>query len=638
MQAADALEEAHGRGVIHRDIKSANLIVTDKGQLKVLDFGLAKFVRPGGVLADGTQSRDSAAGLVQGTFSYMSPEQALGRTVDRRTDLFSLGVVLYEMLTGRLPFTGDSVTDVLDRIIHHEPAAVARFNYDVPPELEAVVRKSLEKDPGFRYQSARELYIDLHNLRRDMSGVERRWGTVRQEAELLRADTTRGAAASRNAVAVLTFSNITRDPVDDWVGSGIAETVTSDLKNLQGLTVIGRAQIFDALKNISTAVVAQLDEALGSDRTSARRHMARGRRIPEARGSHPDHVAVHRRRDGGHSQDGQDRRAVAQIFDLQDRIVYELTEGLNLTLAQSEIAAIEQDETQSVEAYEAYSRGMMNLRMAGRDSIERAVGLFEKAVDRDPAYASAWAALGQAYELKGSFLSMPDLLEQSLAALHKALALNPRLPQIHGWIGTTLSGLGRYGEAEASLRQAVSLDPRNANTHSSLARVYWIGQGRLDEAMTELRAAIALNPQAGYSYLQLALLHALKGEYALAEDACRHAIDLQEHYLSGTEGLLIVGAHARLGYVYYLEGRYPEAVREYEKEMTFLSSTDHALRERTTIEVTAKLGAAHLRSGNLAEAERHFNQAIKAYQSRLARGVDDPFTKYLHRRGLRAPG
>ena len=319
---------------------------------------------------------------------------------------------------------------------------------------------------------------------------------------------------------------------------------------------------------------------------------------------------------------------ITNIFTLQDQIVYDLSRGINLTLNKSEVAAIEQKETESVEAYEARSRAMMNLLEGSPQALDRALHLLEKATQYDPNYAAAWAALGAAYDFKGSFLSLKELSHKAVEIERRAIALDPKLADAHRWLGLSLMSVGQYDDAIAAIEEAVRLQPADANNYSALGRGYWVGKGDLDAGIAHLERAAEINPDLGYAHLQLGLLYALRGELDHAESACRRAIDLQERFVSGREGLQIVGAYTRMGYVHYLRGELDEALRVFQQQVDALESSDHALKERTLIELDCKIGATYLRMKRTADADRHFSRAVKTFDRRLARGADDPFTKY----------
>jgi non-specific serine/threonine protein kinase len=620
MQVAEALDEAHAHGIVHRDIKTSNLMLTDRGLVKVLDFGLAQVTQGN---ADATYARLTLPGVVLGTLSYMAPEQALGQVIDGRADLFSLGVVLYEMLTGTLPFGGLTHGEMLEQILHFDPPPPSGRRSGLGPAIDAAVMRALEKDRSRRFQSATEFREALDAA---LTGAAPRRSTA---VRMPLTTNSRAIVGECCAVAVMTFANISREPADDWIGSGIAETVAADLKNVHGVTVISRARIYDAIKHLSGAESGRLDDNIAVDvgrRLGATWIVTGGyQRFGPALRITAQFLDA---RTGALEQTVKVDGKVEEIFALQDRIVFELLKGINLQVGSGEIQDIEQKETRSVEAYEAYSRGLMNLRLASRESLDRAISLFERATTLDPGYAEAWAALGAAFGYKGSFMTVPELVERAIEFERRALALDPDNARALAWLGNAYLNQGRYDEAIASIKQAVRLEPDNASARSSLARAYWVGRGRVDEAIAEFQQVIALNPEAGYAHLQLAFLLSLRGRLDEAERAARSAVDMQERFISGNEGLQVVGAHGRLGYVFYLQGRYEEAIAEYEREMAFIGSGDHVLRERSTIEVAQKLGAAWLRKGEAGHSARYFAMAARAFEDRVARGADDPHTRY----------
>ena len=628
LQIADALEEAHGLGIIHRDIKTANLILEAHGRVKVLDFGLAKFTGTAVELGNAETIAQTSLGVVVGTVSYMSPEQALGRPVDTRSDLFSLGVVVYESLTGRLPFTGDTTTAIVDTLIHADPPPLSRLNYDVPPQLDDAVRKLLQKKPDARYQTARELLVDLRAVKQNLEREARPASGSSSSGLAVRPRPTEPPPPT-NAVAVIPFINITREPADDWIGSGIAETVTADLKSIKGLSLIGRERVFDALRVLGSSGTDTLDEQMS---------IVVGRQLKATwlvGGGYQrlgDLIRITARfvevGSGAVVRTVKIDGAIGDIFSLQDKIVFELSQGMKLKLDEGEMAEIERQETESVEAYENRSRAMMNILEGSPQALDHAIILLEKATRQDPKYAAAWAALALAYDFKGSFMSLPELSEKAVEVGRRATELNPKLADAHRWLGSALLSLGHFEEALASISVAVQLEPDDAGAHQSLARAYWVGRGDIDAGIAELERALAINPDLGYAHLQLGLLYALLGNYVKAERSCRVAVDLQERFLSGKEGLQIVGAHTRLGYVYYLQGRYPEAIKLYEHEVAALAASEHALRERSLIELHVKLAATYHKMERPTDANRHCTEAVTRFERRIARGADDPATKY----------
>jgi TolB-like protein/tRNA A-37 threonylcarbamoyl transferase component Bud32/Tfp pilus assembly protein PilF len=613
---AEALAAAHERGIVHRDVKPSNVLVAGGDRVKLVDFGLARLADP-----FSPDAPTESAKVLEGTVSYMSPEQLRGAALDARTDVFSLGVVLYEMLEGRPPFTGRTVVEIFDGILRSEPPPLTRFGDELPPELARIVLKMLEKDRDRRFQTMRDVYLDLEAARRGLAGSS-------------------PARRAKPAIAVMSFANVTGRPEDEWLGTGIAETVTADLENLKGVTVIGRERIFEVLRHLRSerGTASEEKAAVETARRVGARWLIGGayQRFGETLRITARFVEV---------ESGEVLRTVKidgrpeEIFELQDEIATKLTRDLCLTLDEPEPAPeLESDDTHSLEAYEAYSKGLVNIRADSRDSLDRAIALFEKAVALDPGYARAHLALGSAYQDKGDFLGVGELVKKALVTCGRAVELRPKSAQAWRGLGSTYLSLGRVDEALGAVEKAASLAPDDAEIRGTMARVLFVGKGLFREAAEEHEKALAANPQAGWSALQLAHCRALTGELERGREAAKRAIELQEQFLSGKAGFLIIGAHTRMGHLLDLEGRHAEAIAEYEREIDFLARTDHALKDRALIELHARMGEALARAGESERAAASYALAIEGFEERLKIGADDPYTRYYAATALAGRG
>lgn len=608
-QICDALAEAHARGVVHRDLKPANVMVAS-GRVKVLDFGLAQVREPSSApLDEATWSRGAVVeaerdGLT-GTPHYMSPEQYLGHPVDARSDIFSLGILFYELIAGRRPFGGENVMQIAHAIIAEEPSPLPPRMADARiPEIERLIRRMLAKDAAARPADLHEVCAAIARLRAPAPVLLPTSGTL--------------------TVAIAGFANLTRRGEDEWLGTGLSETVTAALQEIEGIEVWGRERLRESLRRLGLeAGELQPEDAVQVGRAAGSRWILAGgyqRQGDSVRVTARVVEVASGRVVRAIRQDG----TIAEIFALQDRIVADLSAGLRRSVA----AAQEGDDTHVIGAYEALAKGLLNVRADSYESLERGILHFERALALDPDYVRALVELGAAYTQKGDYLAAPELYDRATALIRRALELRPMLPRAWRELGKTQVAQGMIDAGLESLRRALSLAPDDPVILAGIGRGYFIGTADFPRAAEMYARAVERNPQAGWYWLQYAHVLALLRDFDRCEEATTRAIELQDAYISGQQGIMIVGAHMRRGHLRALQGRHAEALDALEGELAFVEHLDHALRSRIRIELHMRLGSSLRAVGRTAEADASFATAIESFEQRLALGADEPYTRY----------
>ena len=525
-QIADALATAHAKGIVHRDIKPANIFITERGQAKILDFGLAKQM-PHAVAPKAestTEDQDphlTSPGVALGTVAYMSPEQVRGEEVDARTDLFSLGIVLYEAATGRQAFSGTTSGMIFEAILNRAPSSPVQLNPDLPHKLEEIINKALEKDRSLRYQSAVDLRTDLQRLRRDLGhGASPPAGTRSpmdrfRPTESKEKSSTGKQSKAIDSLAILPLENASGDPEKDYLSDGIAETLMNALAQLRKIRIVPQAVAF---RHRGPGVdPLRVGSELGVRAVLAGRMVQRGEELTVS----VELVDVRRQ---ARLWGGRYNRKMADLISLQEELTTEIAEKLRLQLTGEDQKKLRKRPTQNDDAYKLVLMAR-HLQRSSFEGARRAIALCEQAIDIDPRYATAYADLS---------INCTNSVALGFAPASEF-----------------------YPRARAAAKKALELDETLADAHFSMGLVLHFLDWDFSGAEREFRRSLELNPEHWIGYVGLGILNRMRGRFDDAIKALKSPRDLDRI------GVLVVGIN--LGLTYYRAEKFDTAIEQYRK-------------------------------------------------------------------------
>ena len=588
IQIAAALAAAHAAGILHRDIKPDNVMIRRDGIVKVLDFGLAKLVEPEPADPEAVTKFKTDAGVAVGTPVYMSPEQVCGKEVDARTDIFSLGVVIYKMVTGHLPFDGANAGEVMAAILSDkQPQPLARFSRDAPVELERIISKALRKDRDERYQTIKDFQLDLANLKQELEFAKRlersrpsRDSTDKQDdAKPMLAGNrqsnvfsrrnlvlvaiplvlvvaivgylaTRRPAASDSitSLAVLPFVNIGNDPGAEYLSDGLADALINSLTQLDQLRVIARGTSFRYKgKDIDP-------QRLGRELNVQAVLTGSVRQFGDSLNIQVDLIDAA----SGRQLWGQEyERKNADVLSIKQAIAREVTDKLRLKLTREQQQRLVKHDAGSSQAYQSYLRGRFFWNKRTGDGLKRALEEFRQATESDPTYALGYVGLADTYLLLEDYAGTPEsqVLPLARAAVDRALQLDESLPEAHTTSATIYDSEWRWEEAEREHKRAITLNPNYATAHHWYS-THLRNVGRMEEAFQEMLLAQKLDPLSAVIGGNVVSMHLIRNDVNAALAECRKVFEIDPD---------IPEVHALLGLIHLQQGRKAEAVASCEK-------------------------------------------------------------------------